>query len=320
VPRFCSLALVLILLSAQAWAQDVTGRVISGTRFPGFWVIQVYGSSAQPGEVLEGKRDGWRVGQARVTRVQGRLLLVRCTEGDLQVGDVLVPTGLDAPLTRLDMVATIPPGLETPRPRSVPYRPRPATRSRIAMLGGGTSPSRLASTSVSFSPVRTAPFGEHNLDFERRTGQTPFAQDSRTRQSAQPGDVLSLGTYLDVEGRPLTATWVVETRDRYLRLTIDGVPVILDKFNWYTLRNAVLESAARRQDCAKGRAPVTLVSVPAVNGGELLVKVVSSTESDYGWSALSADGRQVRFTDRGYDRLGDLNRLLTEVGRYWRTE
>jgi hypothetical protein len=314
------LALILTWLSTSAWAQAVTGRVISGNRLPGFWVVQVYGSSAQPGEQLEGKRDGWRVAQATVTRTQGRLLLVRCSEGDLQVGDVLVPTGTAAPLSKLDLVATIPAGLETPRARPVPYQPRPQTRSRIALLGGGTTPSRVTCASVNSSPVRTAPFGHSNLNFERRTGQTPFAQDSRTRVSARPGDALSLGTYLDVEGSPLTATWIVETRDRYLRLTIDGVPVVLDKFNWYTVRHAALESIARRQDCVQGRAPVTLVSVPAVNGGELSVLVVSSTESDYGWSALSAGGRTVRFTDRGYDRLGDLNRLLSAVGRYWGTE
>lgn len=136
----------------------------------------------------------------------------------------------------------------------------------------------------------------------------------------KPGEVLNLGTYTDVAGKPVTAYWIEEHQSRFLALKINGVLVILDKQNWYTFRQALENSVARRKHCLKGNPPVTLATVPTTNGAELLVQIISSDASDYGWSALSAGGKTVMFSDRGDDNLGGLNRLFGEVGRFWRTE
>lgn len=76
----------------------------------------------------------------------------------------------------------------------------------------------------------------------------------------------------------------------------------------------------RREACLQGQAPVTLARLPGTNGATLVVSVIASEASDYGWSALSAGGQTLRFSDLGNDNLGGLTRLFGEVGKFWRTE
>lgn len=168
------------VIGLPVWAQSkVVGDIISGTKYPGFWVVHMYGSPPQAGELLEAKRDGWPAGKAKATKIVGRLCLVRCTEGKLQPGDVLVPTGKLEMLSKLDQVGTIPAGLEAPRPKETAFQPRSGHYSKIAAMGGGTNASAIQTSRINPVVVNTAPHGVPDLDFERRTGQKPFAADSQ---------------------------------------------------------------------------------------------------------------------------------------------
>jgi hypothetical protein len=281
--------------------------------------VQAYGSLPKPGDLLDVKRSGWPAGKAKVTKIEGRLVLIRATEGKLQVGDVLVPLGKNEPLIPLDQVGKIPAGLDAPQQQVTAYHPSREQKSHVASLGGGTSASRVSASKVKAVVVNTAPHGVHDLNFERRTGQKPFAADSKGT-AVQKGQVLNLGTYTDVEGNPLVAYWIPEEKDRFLGLKVDGVLIILDKQNWYRFKTALEDSIERRQGCVKGAPPRTLATLQGTNGAELRVQVISSDASDYGWSALAAGEKVVKFTDRGNDNLGGLHRLFSEVGVFWKTE
>jgi len=310
--------LLILLLAAPSWAQAVVGAVITSTKLPTFWVIQSYGSMPKPGDILELKRDGWPAGKAKATKVEGRLVLVRVIEGKLDVGDVAVPTGKNEMLTPLDAVGSIPPGVEVPQQQVEAYVRKPQQKSHVASMGGGKAPATRAST-VKRVVVNTAPHGVHDLDFERRTGQKPFAADSKG-VPLKTGETLNLGTYMDVEANPLTAYWVNGEKDRSLALKVDGRVAILDKQGWYRFKAALEDSVDRRQGCAKGAPPVVIARIPGTNGVELQVMVISSEASDYGWTAIGAGGKVCKFTDRGNDNLGGLQRLFTEVGMFWKTE